>query len=128
MSRIVLIEDNVNNARIAQKLLNRAGHEVVTAEDGETGLEKVLELTPDIVLVDLGLPDVDGQTVVGMMRQQESLKQTRIIAFTAWPEATAQEMALAYGCDGVITKPIDTRQFAAQVVAFLKPQFDQTTS
>lgn len=127
MSRIVLIEDNVNNARIAQKLLKRAGHEVITAEDGETGLEKVLALIPDIVLVDLGLPDVDGQTIVGMMRQQEVLKQTRIIAFTAWPEATAQEMATAYGCDGVIIKPIDTRQFAAQVEAFLKLQLDQAT-
>jgi CheY-like chemotaxis protein len=126
MSRIVLIEDNINNARIALKLLQRAGHEVSSAEDGESGLEKVLELRPDLVLVDLGLPDVDGQTIVGMMRQQESLKETRIIAFTAWPEQTAQEMATAYGCDGVITKPIDTRQFAAQVGAFLaKPHSEQ---
>jgi CheY-like chemotaxis protein len=122
MSRIVLIEDNANNARIAAKLLNRVGHEVVLAEDGETGLEKVMELVPDLVLVDLGLPDIDGQTIVGMMHQLDSLKDTRIIAFTAWPEATAQEMATAYGCDGVITKPIDTRQFANQVEAFLKPR------
>jgi CheY-like chemotaxis protein len=57
-----------------------------------------------------------------MMRQQESLRDTHIIAFTAWPESTAQEMATAYGCDGVITKPIDTRQFASQVEAFLKPR------
>jgi two-component system, cell cycle response regulator DivK len=125
MIRIVLIEDNVNNARIALKLLNRAGFEVITAEDGETGLEKVMELVPDLVLVDLGLPDVDGQTVVGLMRQDESLKNTPIIAFTAWPEATAQEMASAYGCDGVITKPIDTRLFAEQVRAFLKPKPEQ---
>jgi two-component system cell cycle response regulator DivK len=128
MSCIVLIEDNLNNARIVVKLLQRAGHEVITAEDGESGLEKVLETIPDLVLVDLGLPDVDGQTIVGMMRQQDSLKQTCIIAFTAWPEATAQEMSSAYGCDGVITKPIDTRQFANQVAAYLKPQSDQPVS
>jgi CheY-like chemotaxis protein len=119
MTRIVVIEDNQQNARMAEKLLKHAGHEVVLAEDGETGLETVLEILPDLVLIDLGLPDVDGQTVVAMMRQQESLAHTPIIAFTAWPEATAAEMAKAYGCDGVINKPIDTRKFAAQVESFL---------
>jgi CheY-like chemotaxis protein len=119
MTRIVVIEDNQQNARMAEKLLKHAGHEVVLAEDGETGLETVLEILPDLVLIDLGLPDVDGQTVVAMMRQQESLARTPIIAFTAWPEATAAEMAKAYGCDGVINKPIDTRKFATQVESFL---------
>ena len=119
MTQIVVIEDNPQNARMAEKLLKHAGHEVTLAEDGESGLTAVLEIMPDLVLIDLGLPDVDGQTVVAMMRQQPNLDQMRIIAFTAWPEATAAEMARAYGCDGVINKPIDTRQFAGQVEAFL---------
>jgi two-component system cell cycle response regulator DivK len=70
--------------------------------------------------VDLGLPDIDGQTVVAMMRQQPDLEGVPLIAFTAWPEDTAHAMAQAYGCDGVILKPIDTRAFAQQVEAFLK--------
>ncbi|MEO8610626.1 MAG: response regulator [Chloroflexota bacterium] len=119
MTQIVVIEDNPQNARMAEKLLKHAGHEVTLAEDGESGLTTVLEIMPDLVLIDLGLPDVDGQTVVAMMRQQSNLDQMPIIAFTAWPEATAAEMARAYGCDGVINKPIDTRQFASQVEAFL---------
>ena len=119
MTQIVVIEDNPQNARMAEKLLKHAGHEVTLAEDGESGLTAVLEIMPDLVLIDLGLPDVDGQTVVAMMRQQPNLDQMPIIAFTAWPEETAAEMARAYGCDGVINKPIDTRQFAGQVEAFL---------
>ncbi len=119
MTRIVVIEDNQQNARMAEKLLKHAGYEITLAEDGESGMATVLEILPDLVLIDLGLPDVDGQTVVAMMRQQPELKGMPIIAFTAWPEATAAEMARAYGCDGVINKPIDTRLFAKQVESFL---------
>jgi two-component system cell cycle response regulator DivK len=119
MTQIVVIEDNEQSARMAEKLLKHAGHEVTLAEDGESGLTTVLEMMPDLVLIDLGLPDVDGQTVVAMMRQQPNLDHMPIIAFTAWPEDAAAEMARAYGCDGVINKPIDTRQFATQVEAFL---------
>jgi two-component system, cell cycle response regulator DivK len=119
MSLIVVIEDNVQNARMASKLLRRAGHEVVIAEDGEIGLMTVFEQKPDLVLVDLGLPDIDGQTVIALIRQQEALGYIPLIAFTAWPEGTAHSMAKAYGCDGVITKPIDTRQFATQLEAYL---------
>jgi CheY-like chemotaxis protein len=119
MNRIVVIEDNEHSARMAEKLLKHAGHTVTLAEDGESGLTMVLELHPDLVLIDLGLPDVDGQTIIAMMRQQPDLVNMLIIAFTAWPETTAAEMARAYGCDGVISKPIDTRQFAGQVEAFL---------
>lgn len=119
MSLIVLIEDNEQNARMAAKLLRRADNEVVVAEDGETGLTSVFENRPDLVLIDLGLPDIDGQTVIALIRQQPELAHIPVIAFTAWPEATAHEMATAYGCDGVITKPIDTRRFADQVADYI---------
>jgi two-component system cell cycle response regulator DivK len=119
MTRIVVIEDNQQNARMAEKLLKQAGYEITLAEDGESGMIAVMEIMPDLVLIDLGLPDVDGQTIVAMMRQQPELAQTPIIAFTAWPEETATAMARAYGCDGVINKPIDTRLFAKQVESFL---------
>lgn len=120
MRVIVVIEDNRDNARLVAKLLRPAGYQVLLAEDGETGLMTVFENQPDMVLVDLGLPDIDGQTVVGMIRQQAGLEHTQVIAFTAWPEHTAYQMAQAYGCDGVITKPIDTRAFPGQVKAFLQ--------
>jgi two-component system cell cycle response regulator DivK len=119
MSVIVVIEDNADNARLVAKLLRPTGHQVLLAQDGESGLMTVFENLPELVLVDLGLPDIDGQTVVGMIRQQDGLEHTQVIAFTAWPEHTAREMAQAYGCDGVITKPIDTRAFPGQVNAYL---------
>ncbi len=122
MPRIVLIEDNPQNARLAEKVLKRAELEVVVAVDGESGFNAVIEHEPDLVLVDLGLPDIDGQTVVALLRQQPTIKGTPLIAFTAWPEDHAHEMAKAYGCDGVITKPIDTRNLAAEVMAYIEGQ------
>jgi CheY-like chemotaxis protein len=120
MSLIVIIEDNEQSSRLAARLLQRDGHEVLVADDGEMGLTTVLANPPDLILVDLGLPDLDGQTVVAMIRQHTALQHIPIIAFTAWPEATAQAMVHAYGCDGVISKPIDTRQFAQQVGSFIR--------
>lgn len=123
---IIIIEDNPNSARLAEKLLKRASFSVLIAEDGETGYAKVVEQTPDLVLVDLGLPDIDGQTIIAMLKQHPETQQTPIIAFTAHPPAAAKEMATAYGCDGVINKPIDTRTFVEQVTGFLpeKPTTD----
>ena len=119
MSTIVVIEDNPQSARMAEKLLRKAGHTVVVANDGESGLTTVFETAPDLVLTDLGLPDIDGQTVVALIRQQAQLGNVPIIAFTAWPEDRAREMATTYGCDGVIIKPINTRTFAQQVEDFM---------
>jgi two-component system, cell cycle response regulator DivK len=126
MALIIIIEDNLQNARLAAKLLRIRGHKVIVAEDGEIGLTTVFEHQPDLVLIDLGLPDIDGQTVVALIRQQSNLQATPLIAFTAWPADTAYNMAQAYGCDGVITKPINTRTFADQVEAFLKKSEPQS--
>lgn len=119
MAIIVIIEDNVQSGRLVAKLLNNAGHQAILTETGEEGLTTIFESPPDLVLIDLGLPDIDGQTVIALLNQQPALAHTRLIAFTAWPEATAHSMAKAYGCHGVIVKPIDTRRFVAQVEAFL---------
>jgi CheY-like chemotaxis protein len=119
-THVVVIEDNVQSARLVTKLLERAEIKVTLAETGESGLEAVFEQRPDLVLVDLGLPDIDGQTVVGVIRQQTGFETMRVIAFTAWPPETAQEMAKAYGCDGVISKPIDTRTFVEQIKTYLE--------
>ena len=119
MSRILLIEDNPSSARLATKILRRTGHTVYLAENGEDGFKMALEVVPDIILVDLGLPDVEGQTLVALFRQQASLAKQPIVAVTAWPPDSAAQMAKAYGCDGVITKPIEISKFADQVFSFL---------
>ncbi|MDZ4770029.1 MAG: response regulator [Chloroflexota bacterium] len=119
MSRIVLIEDDANSARLASRLLARAGHAVEVAVDGGDGLTLIAAHPPELVLVDLGLPDVDGQTVIAMLRQTSAMQQVPIVVFTAWPQETAQAMMTAYGCDGLIVKPIDTRTFVDQVNRYL---------
>lgn len=117
---IVIIEDNPQSARLAARLLKKAGYETIIANDGEMGLAAVLEHNPDLVLVDLGLPDIDGQTIVGLIRENTENERLSIVIFTAWQPERAEEMARTYDCDGVITKPIDTRKFAEQVTSFLK--------
>lgn len=119
MSRILLIEDNPSSARLAVKILRRNGHDVYLAENGEDGFNMALEIVPDIILADLGLPDVDGQTLVALLRQQPSLADKPIVAVTAWPPDSARQIAKAYGCDGVITKPIELSTFAELVYSFL---------
>ncbi|MFW5691725.1 MAG: response regulator [Chloroflexota bacterium] len=119
MADIVVIEDNEQNARMVAKLLRHAGHRVLVAEDGEMGLTMVFEESPALILIDLGLPDIDGQTVIALIHQQGTLQHVPIIAFTAWPEDTAHEIARAYGCNGVITKPINTRTFVQQIEGYL---------
>jgi CheY-like chemotaxis protein len=119
MSKIVVVDDNRDNSRLASRLLKNQ-HEVHIADDGEAGLSAIFEMKPDLVLVDLGLPDIDGQAIIGMIRQNPLLEKTRIIAFTAYPEDVAAEIARVYGCDGVILKPINTRAFSNQVNAVLQ--------
>lgn len=116
---ILLIEDNPNNARLMIRVLERHNYTVLHAEDGETGLATALAERPDLILLDLGLPDVDGQSVAGWLKQPDALPDTPLIIVTAWPSETAQQMIDAYGCEGYIPKPIDTRLFVQQIHNFL---------
>jgi CheY-like chemotaxis protein len=119
MYTILLIEDNPNNARLMCRVLERHNFTVLHAEDGETGLQMAFAHRPDLILLDLGLPDVDGQSVAGMLKQPDSLPDTPLVVVTAWPAETARAMVEAYGCEGYIPKPIDTREFPLQVASYL---------
>lgn len=117
---ILIIEDNPNNARLMLRVLERANrYRLLLAEDGESGLTMALNERPDLILLDLGLPDVDGQTVAATLKQPGGLPHTPVVVVTAWPTETARQMVTAYGCEGYIPKPIDTRAFAEQVAAYL---------
>jgi two-component system cell cycle response regulator DivK len=120
MRQILLIEDNKQSARIVSKVLGKQGFTVHVAETGEDGLISAMEASPDLILIDLGLPDIDGQTVISIMRQQNSLDNVPLVAFTAWPQDTARDMAMAYGCDGVISKPVDTATLIRKIKEYLK--------
>ena len=103
-----------------RRVLESQHHQVILESEGEAGLKTALEVVPDIVLIDLGLPDIDGQTLIAFMKRAPELQDVPLVAVTAWPEDIARQMAEAYGCDGYISKPINTRIFANQIAAFIR--------
>ena len=123
-NRILMIEDNPNNAMLVKRILEAKSIELIHAWDGETGLQMAMEQRPGLILLGLGLPQGDGQAYASFIRRVPDLENIPMIAVTAWPEATAREMAKAYGCDGYITKPIDVKSFADTVLGYLKSSQD----
>jgi len=119
ISKILLIEDNKQNALLIRRVLEARQHQVIHASEGEAGLEMALAEPPELILIDLGLPDIDGQTLITIMKHRPELKDIPLVAVTAWPEETARLMVTAYGCDGFISKPINTRIFPDQIAEYL---------
>lgn len=121
MTKILIIEDIPDSVTVARRALESNGYEVIHAPDAETGLDIARAQLPDLILLDLGLPDYDGQTLMGWLRDEPSLAQTPIIAFTAWPHETAKQMVASYGCNGYIAKPVErVNDFVQTIKSFLK--------
>ena len=116
MPRVLHIEDDPRNRLLVRKLLAADGMEVVDAPDGLEGVRLALEAPPDLVLVDLNIPGLDGYEVTLRLRNDASLRGVPIVAITAEGD---RDTSFAVGCDGFIQKPIDARRFAAQVRGFL---------
>lgn len=118
--KILIIEDNPQNVRLMMRVLQRnEAWRILHAADGETGIEMAFSENPDLILLDLGLPDVDGQTVAGMLKQPDAMPDVPVVVVTAWPAETAVDLVKAYGCQGYIPKPIDTREFGSIIASFL---------
>jgi len=116
MARVLHIEDDPNNRRLVQKLLGAAGHEVIEAEGGVEGIQLARDSQPDLVLVDINIPDLDGYEVTLRLRGIPTLQDVPIVAITAEGD---RESTLAVGCDGFIAKPIDAAHFADTIAQFL---------
>ncbi|MCA9916847.1 MAG: response regulator [Anaerolineales bacterium] len=122
MKTILQIEDNHANRLLVERVLEPHNYRLLHAADGETGVTLAIEEKPDLILVDMGLPDVDGQTVVTLLKQIPEMEKIPIVAITAWPADKALQMAQQYGCDGCITKPINVKSFAQQVAEFFEQE------
>ncbi len=120
MPLVLLIEDNSDNARLVQRVLANSRFRLMHARDGESGQRMAVEYRPQLILLDLGLPDIEGQKVALFIRQAPELRTVKLVAVTAWPEETGREMVRAYGCDGYIPKPIDVRRFIEQLEELLR--------
>ena len=108
---ILLVEDHPDNRVLARKLLERAGFRVAEATDGRQALAQVAALRPDLVLLDMSLPEVDGWTVARTLRQSPDTRDLRIIALTAHAMDGDRERVLEAGCDEFLTKPIEIPKF-----------------
>lgn len=120
--RILLVEDNPMNRRVAEFLLKAQGYVVYEARDGQEALEMVKLHLPDLILMDLQLPGLDGYTITKMIKQDDLIKSIPVIALSAYAMRGDEERALTAGCDGYITKPIDADEFPEIVAKYLKRQ------
>jgi two-component system cell cycle response regulator DivK len=118
--RILLVEDNPQNRRLAQFLLRSQGYTVDEAITGPEAIELARRHLPQLILMDLRLPGLDGYEVTKTLKADERTRQIPVIALTAFAMEGDRERAFQAGCDGYITKPIDTRHFAAAVRQFLR--------
>lgn len=116
---ILYVEDNPDNRKLVSRLLSAYGYDVQLCIDGYAGLDYAKEHTPALILVDIGMPGMDGYEVTGQLRQMSHLDDTPIIALTANVLKGAREESLAAGCDGYISKPINIDTFPEQIASFL---------
>jgi two-component system cell cycle response regulator DivK len=119
MPRILLVEDNEMNRDMLSRRLERRGYEVVVAVDGEDGVARALEAAPDLVLMDLSLPGIDGWEATRQLKAARETKAVPVLALTAHAMAGDREKALDAGCDDFDTKPIEFPRLLAKIEALL---------
>lgn len=124
MPRILHIEDDPANRLLVRKLLVNSGMEVVDAADGLEGIRKALESPPDLILVDIAIPGLDGYEVTLRLRAEPTLAHTPIVAITAEGN---RDTSLAVGCDGFLQKPIDARSFSTTLRGYLDGHREKTS-
>jgi two-component system cell cycle response regulator DivK len=119
MKKILVIEDNENNLYLIRFMLEKNGYQVIEAKEGLTGVTMALKEKPDLVLIDIQLPDINGMEATKRIRAAESVDNVPIVAVTSYALAGDREKALAAGCTGYIEKPINPETFVGEVNHFL---------
>ena len=119
MARILIIEDNATNMTLAVFLLQSAGHAVISAIDAEAGLTLAREELPDLVLMDIQLPGMDGLQATRLLKEDAATRAIPVIALTALAMKGDEERIRAAGCDGYIAKPMRYQEFLATIAAQL---------
>jgi two-component system cell cycle response regulator DivK len=119
MSTILIVEDNDKNMKLVRDILQFGGHATLEATTGADGVRLALEHVPDLVLMDIQLPDFDGAEALRRIRQAPALDAVPIVAVSASVMPDEQQKVISSGFDAFITKPIDLKQFRATVQRFL---------
>ena len=115
ITKILVVEDNEKNRRLLRDVLQFNGFEVIEAINGEEGLSMARTENPDIILMDMQMPVMDGFTAIRTLRNDPGLKQIKIVAVTSFAMTGDREKIIAAGADGYVAKPIDTRELPAML-------------
>jgi len=118
-AKILVVDDNATNLKLVSTLLEFEGYDILTAVDAEEAQVLLATTLPDLILMDIALPGMDGLTLTRKLKAEERTRSIRIVALTAFAMKGDDQKALDAGCDGYITKPIDTRKLPDQVAEFL---------
>ena len=121
MAKILLVEDNEMNRDMLSRRLERKGHSVSIAIDGAEGLDKARSDTPDLILMDMSLPVIDGWEVTRRLKADEATRRIPVIALTAHAMASDEQKAREAGCDDFDTKPIELPRLLDKIHALLQP-------
>jgi CheY-like chemotaxis protein len=114
-----VVDDNPTNLKLVSDLLAFEGHEVLKAMDAEQAQVVLNEVLPDLILMDIALPGMDGLTLTRQLRADARTRHIRIVALTAFAMKGDEQKAIAAGCDGYIIKPINTRSLPGEVAGIL---------
>ena len=117
---ILVVEDNEKNRKLVRVVLKARGYDIVEAEDAKSALGQLENVNPDLILMDMGLPGIDGMELTRRIKKDENTKNIPIIAVTAHAMKGAKERILDAGCDDYISKPIDINEFPKVVEKILK--------
>ncbi|HJW84489.1 MAG TPA: response regulator [Anaerolineae bacterium] len=116
---VLIIEDSALNRKLVETVLKPYGYRILAAEDGQAGVETALRERPDLILMDVMMPVMNGYDATRRIKDHRDTSNIPIVALTASAMPHERDQALAAGCDGYITKPIDTRAFPNQIKQFL---------
>jgi CheY-like chemotaxis protein len=117
---ILIVEDNRNNCTLLRDILSFHGYEIALGFDGNEGIELARKLMPDLILMDIQMPNIDGMTAASILKGDPATKGLKIIALTSFAMRGDKEKFLAAGFDGYLSKPISTRELPGQVKHWLE--------
>ncbi len=126
-ARILVVEDNDMNMQLVEYLLEEGGFDILKATSGEEALQVTSDTVPDLILMDIHLPGMDGLSVVREMKGNGRTKDVPILALTAHAMRGDKDRFLEAGCDGYISKPIDVKTFIPSIERFLEPDDEKPT-
>lgn len=119
---LLIVDDNLINLKLACEVLASEGYDILQARGAAEALDCLQQALPDLILTDIAMPGMDGLELTRRLKSQPETRQIPVIAMTAFAMKGDEEKARAAGCDGYISKPINTRALAAQIAAALQPK------